>query len=47
MASALLDTGPSDLSRVAAMLTKYAEVPADFADVSLVWLAHRSASTKW
>jgi uncharacterized protein len=31
--------GISDLSRVAALLTKYADLPADFADVSLVWLA--------
>ena len=46
MASALLDTGPSDLSRVAAMLTKYADVPADFADVSLAWLAQQKRIDK-
>lgn len=28
----------SDLSRMATLLTKYADLPADFADVSLVWL---------
>lgn len=28
----------SDLSRMATLLTKYADLPADFADVSPVWL---------
>lgn len=38
--------GMNDLSRVAALLTKYADVPADFADVSLVWLAQQKRIDK-
>ena len=38
--------GMSDLSRVATLLTKYADLPADFADVSLVWLAQQKRIDK-
>lgn len=38
--------GMSDLSRLAALLTKYADLPADFADVSLVWLAQQKRIDK-
>ena len=38
--------GMSDLSRAAALLTKYADLPADFADVSLVWLAQQKRIDK-
>jgi uncharacterized protein len=38
--------GISDLSRVATLLTKYADLPADFADVSLVWLAQQKRIDK-
>jgi predicted nucleic acid-binding protein len=31
----------SGLAQVATLLTKYADLPADFADVSLVWLAQQ------
>jgi uncharacterized protein len=36
----------SDLSRVATLLAKYADLPADFADVSLVWLAQQKRIDK-
>jgi uncharacterized protein len=38
--------GMSDLPRIAALMTKYADLPADFADVSLVWLAHKKRIDK-
>ncbi len=38
--------GISDLSQVATLLTKYADLPADFADVSLVWLAQQKRIDK-
>jgi predicted nucleic acid-binding protein len=38
--------GMSDLPRIAALVTKYADLPADFADVSLVWLAHKKRIDK-
>ena len=38
--------GISDLSRMATLLTKYADLPADFADVSLVWLAQHKRIDK-
>ena len=38
--------GLSDLSRVATLLRKHADLPADFADVSLVWLAQQKRIDK-
>ena len=35
------DGTPADLPRIAALLEKYRDVPADFADVSLVAMAER------
>jgi uncharacterized protein len=34
------------LPRIAALMTKYADLPADFADVSLVWLAQQKRIDK-
>jgi predicted nucleic acid-binding protein len=41
-----IDTGtPSDLPRIRALMAKYADLPADFADASLVALCERIGST--
>ncbi len=38
--------GIADLSRVGNLLAKYSDLPADFADVSLVWLAQQKRIDK-
>ena len=38
--------GMNDLARVSTLLTKYGDLPADFADVSLVWLAQQKRLDK-
>lgn len=44
--SLILDTGTgADLPRIRALLDKYADLPADFADASLVALCERLGST--
>lgn len=38
--------GPSDLERAAVLMTKYADLPMDFADATLVVLAERLGTTR-